>query len=79
MNLEVLVSSRRVLLLAAVVSMFIFITALPAIAQLSALSSIRGTVTDATGAALLKDDQSSGQDALRGRGHAARIGDTDVS
>ena len=52
MNLQVLASARRAFLLAVVASMFVVITAMPVIAQISALSSIRGTVTDATGAAL---------------------------
>ena len=52
MNLQVLVSSRRAFLRAVVAAMFVVITAMPVVAQVSALSSIRGTVSDATGAAL---------------------------
>ena len=52
MDSQVLVASRRALLRAVVASMFVVIHAMPVIAQVSALSSIRGTVSDATGAAL---------------------------
>src|SRR5437667_12199545 len=52
MNLYVLVSSRRAFLRAVVASIFVVMIAMPVIAQVSALSSIRGTVTDATGGAL---------------------------
>src|SRR5882672_2084655 len=52
MNLQVLVWSRRSFLRAVVVSMFVVINAMPLVAQVSALSSIRGTVSDATGGAL---------------------------
>ena len=52
MDSQVLVASRRALLRAVVASMFVVTSAMPVIAQVSALSSIRGTVSDATGAAL---------------------------
>src|SRR5262245_56404877 len=52
MDLHILVSSRRAFLAAVIASMLVVVTAVPAIAQISALSSIRGTVSDATGAAL---------------------------
>jgi hypothetical protein len=52
MDFQVLASWRRAFLRAVVASMFVLITAMPAIAQVSALSSIRGTVSDATGGAL---------------------------
>ena len=53
MDFQVLTSwSRRAFLRAVVASMFVVITAMPVIAQVSALSSIRGTVSDATGGAL---------------------------
>jgi len=44
MDLQVLVWSRRAFLRAVVASMFVVINAMPVIAQVSALSSIRGTV-----------------------------------
>ena len=52
MDSQVLVWSRRAFLRAVVASMFVVMSAMPVIAQVSALSSIRGTVSDATGAAL---------------------------
>jgi Carboxypeptidase regulatory-like domain len=52
MDFQVLASWRRAFLRAVVASMFVLMTAMPAIAQVSALSSIRGTVSDATGGAL---------------------------
>ena len=52
MDSQVLGWSRRAFLRAVVASMFVFMNAMPVIAQVSALSSIRGTVSDATGAAL---------------------------
>jgi hypothetical protein len=52
MHLQVLVWSRRAFLRAVIASMFVVMSAMPVIAQVTALSSIRGTVTDATGAAL---------------------------
>lgn len=52
MDFQVLASSRRALVRTVLASMFVLASAFPAIAQVSALSSIRGTVTDATGAAL---------------------------
>src|SRR5712691_1774894 len=52
MNLHVFVWSRRSFLRAVVASMIAVINAMPVIAQVSALSSIRGTVSDATGGAL---------------------------
>src|SRR2546422_11550082 len=52
MDLQVLVWSRRAFLRAVVASMFVVMIATPVIAQVSALSSIRGTVSDATGGAL---------------------------
>jgi len=51
-DLQVLVWSRCAFLRAVVASMFVVVNAMPVIAQVSALSSIRGTVSDATGAAL---------------------------
>src|SRR5437773_1860600 len=52
MNFRVLVSSRRACLRIVVASMFLVMHAMPLVAQVSALSSIRGTVSDATGGAL---------------------------
>ena len=52
MNFPALMSSRRAFFRAVVVSIFVVLNAMPVGAQISALSSIRGTVSDATGAAL---------------------------